>query len=124
MFKLTHRGNFNNIERFFNFILKKNYRNIVDDYARKGLEALREATPEESGATANAWNYTIEDEGGVVKLIYTNSHENGGYNVAILIMYGHGTRNGGYVEGNDFVNPAIQPIFQELKDALWREVTR
>ena len=120
---VKHKGNFNNIERFFNRVLKRDYLNILSDYAQIGVEALREATPVESGETANAWGYEIESKKGITTIWFTNSEEDNGVNVAILLIYGHGTRNGGYVEGIDFVSPALRPVFQELADKIWKEVT-
>lgn len=118
-----HKGNFNNIERFFNRVLKKDYRNILASYGERGVEALRAATPIDSGETAAAWGFEIDDRNGITSIIFTNSNENNGQNIAILLIYGHGTRNGGYVEGVDFVTPALQPIFRDLADKAWREVT-
>ena len=123
MIRVKQKGNFNNIERLFNRVLKRNWLNILSDYAAKGIDALRAATPVESGETANSWNYEIESRDGITTVTYTNSHENNGVNVAILLIYGHGTRNGGYVQGNDFVTPALAPVFQDLADAMWKEVT-
>lgn len=123
MIRVKHHGNFNNIERFFNRVLKRDYRNIIADYAQIGLQALREATPVDTGKTADSWDYTIEDGDGITTLTYTNSCVENGACVAILLIYGHGTRNGGYVEGNDFVTPALEPVFRDLADTMWREVT-
>lgn len=123
MIKVIHKGDFNHIERFFNRVLKRGYLNILADYCERGVAALREATPTESGETAEAWGYEIESGNGITTIWFTNSHENNGVNIAILLIYGHGTRNGGYVQGNDFVTPALQPIFQDLADKMWREVT-
>jgi len=121
MITVKHKGDFGHIERFFNRVLKRDYLNILSDYANRGLEALREATPVESGETASSWNYEIESRNGVTTLSFTNSHMNDGVSVAILLIYGHGTRNGGYVEGVDFVSPALAPIFYELADSMWKE---
>lgn len=123
MIKVVHTGNFNGIERFFNRVLKKNYLNIISDYAERGLEALKDATPKDSGITANSWNYQIEDKNGVTSLTYMNDSMNEGQHIVILLVYGHGTRNGRYVEGIDFVSPAIAPVFKKLADKIWREVT-
>ena len=123
MFTVKHKGDFSNIERFFNRVLKRNYLNILSDYARRGVEALRAATPVESGETADAWDYEIESADGVTTVWFTNSHQNDGVSVAVLLIYGHGTRNGGYVEGVDFVSPALAPIFYELADSMWKEAT-
>lgn len=124
MLTVKHIGNFNKIERLFNRALKKDYLNIITDYANQGIEALRAATPVNSGETANSWHYEIIQEEGKTTLSFSNSNENNGVNVAILLIYGHATRNGTYVEGNDFVTPALRPIFRELADKIWREVTK
>ena len=123
MIKVTHKGDFNHIERFFNRVLRRDYLNILADYCELGVAALREATPTESGETAESWGYEIERGDGTITVWFTNSHENNGVNIAVLLIYGHGTRNGGYVQGNDFVTPALQPIFQDLADKMWREGT-
>ena len=124
MITVKHKGNFNNFERFRNRVLRREYLNIISSYAIRGVEALKEATPSDSGETANSWDYEIEVADGITTLWFTNSHEENGVNVAILLIYGHGTRNGGYVEGIDFVSPALAPIFQDLANAMWKEVTK
>lgn len=123
MIKVTHKGDFSRTERFFNRVLKKNYLNIIADYCERGLEALRAATPSESGKTAELWNYEIENGNGITTVYFTNDNINDGVNITILLIYGHGTRNGGYVQGNDFVTPALEPVFRDLADKMWREVT-
>ena len=123
MISVKHKGNFSNIERFFNRVLKRNYLNILSDYAQRGVEALQAATPVQSGETAAAWDYEIESANGITTIWFTNSHQNDGVSVAVLLIYGHGTRNGGYVEGVDFVSPALAPIFYELADSMWKEAT-
>lgn len=121
---VKHKGNFRHFERFTHRVLKQEYMNILRAYADMGVKALKEATPTESGDTADAWGYEIESGDGITTLTFTNSHEENGLNIAILLIYGHGTRNGGYVQGNDFVSPALRPIFQDLADAIWKEVTK
>lgn len=123
MITVKHKGNFNNLERFFNRVLKRNYLNIISDYAQIGVQALREATPVETGKTAQSWGYEIEDSKGITTLTFTNTCIENGANVAILLIYGHGTKNGAYVEGIDFVSPALEPVFRDLADSIWREAT-
>ena len=123
MIKVRHKGSFNHIEKFFNRILRHDYLNILSEYAERGVQALRNATPVESGETANAWGFEIVSEYGKTTIYFTNSEEDNDVNVAILLLYGHGTRNGGYVEGIDFVSPALEPVFRDLADAMWKEVT-
>lgn len=124
LIKIKHKGNFNNAERFFNRVLKREYLNILEKYGQMGVEALRSATPSESGKTADSWEFGIEEGNGTVTLYWTNSNENQGVNIAVLLIYGHGLQNGGYVQGIDFVNPAMRPIFEKIADESWKEVTR
>lgn len=118
-----HKGDFSKTMKFFNFIIGKNYLNILSKYGQEGVNALSSATPKKTGVTAASWNYEIVTENGKTSLIFTNSNINKGVNIAIILQYGHGTRNGGYVAGRDYINPAIQPIFDRLASEAWREVT-
>ena len=123
MIRFTHRGNFNNTEKF----LKKSnidYIKIFEKYGRQGVIELSKATPIDSGETAKSWEYKITQTKFGIKLEWTNSHVEGGAPVAILIQYGHGTRNGGYVQGRDYINPVIKPILDKLSSDIWREVTK
>ena len=120
----NHKGNFKKTERFFNRVLKRNYLNILAKYGEMGVKALKEATPSNSGKTADSWNYGIEKGKGVVTLYWTNSNENNGVNIAILLIYGHALQNGSYVQGVDFVTPALRPIFKQIADESWKEVVR
>lgn len=124
MIKVRHKGNFNKFERFSNRMLRRDYLNILSSYAEQGVEALKAATPTDSGETANAWNYEIESGDGRTTIWFTNGHESNGANVAILLLYGHATRNGGYVQGVDFVTPALEPVFRDLSYKMWLEVTK
>lgn len=119
-----HKGSFNKIERFMNRALKKNYRNILSRYGEMGVDILRQVTPTNSGTTAESWGYGIEEGDGKVTIYWTNSNENNGVNIAILLIYGHALQNGSYVQGEDFVNPALRPMFQDMANTCWREVVR
>lgn len=123
MIRVRHKGNFNNIEKWWNRMLKRDYLNVVSKYGDIGVKLLRDATPVASGQTANSWNYEIEDDGKTITLAFTNSSEENGENIVILLMYGHGTQNGGYVEANDFVHPTIEPLFEIIAEEAWKEVT-
>ena len=123
MIKVKHKGNFNHFEKFCNRVLNRDYLNVIAKYAEIGVNALKEATPVVSGETREGWDWEIEDDGAITTLYFTNSEEDDGVNIAILLIYGHGTKNGGYVEGYDFLTPTLQPIFRELADSMWREVT-
>ena len=123
MIKIVSKGNFNKTEE----MLKKSgnwAKNInLDSYGVKGVEALRNATPKDTGLTANSWSYKIEKSNNNITISFENSNINNGVPIAIILQYGHGTRNGGWVEGYDYINPAIRPIFDELAKAAWKEVT-
>lgn len=123
--KVRHKGSFRKTEKFFNRVLRRDYLNILSKYGDKGVAILENATPRVTGKTAESWNYVIEKKKNVVTLAFTNSNEaENNANVVILLMYGHGLNNGSYVEGNDFVHPAILPLFRELGNEAWEEVTK
>lgn len=121
---VKHHGSFRKTDRFFTRALRQNYRAVLEDYGQLGVQLLADHTPSDSGETAAAWGYKIVEGDGVIRLIWTNSHENDGVNVAILIIYGHALQNGSYVEGRDFVTPAMKPLLDELAKRAWREVTK
>ena len=122
MIKISLKGNFKNIERFFDGAknrLPKKIHSVLDRYGRQGVAALQMYTPKDSGETANSWKYEIFNLG----IAWSNTNVTGnGTPVAILLQYGHGTKNGGYVQGRDYINPALQPIFNEIADNCWKEV--
>lgn len=122
MIKMTQKGSFRNAERFFDNSkdLSRRLRTAFERYGAEGVEALRSATPKDSGATADGWSYTIEDWG----IGFNNSNIQSGYAVALLIQYGHGVRGGGYVQGIDFINPALRPIFDKIATKCWEEVRK
>lgn len=123
MITVRHKGDFTNLEKMLKNSVGKDYRNILKRYGQEGVAALAAATPRDTGKTASSWFYEIEEKDGKLSVIWKNSNINDGVNIAIIIQYGHGTRNGGYVQGVDYVNPALQPIFDKMADAAWREVT-
>ena len=96
----------------------------LDKYGREGVAALASATPVDSGLTASSWYYEIENKNGSATITFYNSNIQSGVPIAIILQYGHGTRNGGWVQGRDYINPAIQPIFDKITDEAWREVTK
>lgn len=124
MITFRHKGNFSKTSKFLNNAKKGDYLRILDKYGRAGVAALASATPMDSGLTAASWYYTIERGGGTTTISFGNTNENQGVQIAIILQYGHGTGTGGWVQGRDYINPAIQPIFDQLADAAWREVTR
>lgn len=117
------KGDLKKTWKFLRFLSSKLYLKKVEYYAKKGIVALIEATPKDSGETADSWDYEILIDDEKTRITFTNSNiASNGTPVVVLIQYGHGTRNGGWVEGFDFVNPAIRPIFDEMADSIWKEV--
>ncbi len=124
MIRFKHRGNFNKLQKFFFRMTNRDYLTILSEYGRKGVEALASSTPVDTGKTADSWEYTIETSSNRTTISWSNSNENQGYNIALMLQYGHGTKNGGYVKGIDYINPTIKPIFEAMASELWKEVTR
>lgn len=123
MIRFKHRGNFNKLQKFFFRMTNKDYLNILSSYGNVGVAALSSATPIDTGKTADSWEYFIETSSNKTTISWSNSNENQGYNIALMLQYGHGTKNGGYVKGLDYINPAIRPIFESMASELWKEVT-
>ena len=111
-------------EDFLVRLSKKDYLKVLDYYGKLGVAALEEATPKDTGELAASWDYKILQNRSTYKIVFTNSKVVNGYPIAILLQYGHGTGGGGWVEGRDYINPAIQPIFDEIAHNMWKEVTR
>lgn len=122
--KIKHRGDFHKTNRFLKAAWTADVYSHLDDYARQGVAALAQATPISSGKTASLWGYSIDREGPGVTITWTNDNINKGVPVAIILQYGHGTGTGGYVEGRDYINPAIQPIMDRIAEGVWKEVTK
>ena len=122
MIVLTQSGNFNNTERFLKGAKKLDIKRILESYGREGVRALASATPVDSGLTADSWGFRVTISKGSFSIIWTNSNVVKGVPIAIILQYGHGTGTGGYVQGRDYINPAIQPIFQKIADSVWLEV--
>lgn len=124
MISFRQKGNFANTTRYLERAKKGIRVSGLERFGREGVSALASATPVDSGETANSWSYKIENQNGVVKIGFYNSHVNKGVPIAIILQYGHGTRNGGYVQGRDYINPAIQPVFDQIAEHAWKEVTK
>lgn len=122
MITLKARGDFSKANRFCERLLELFNSGILDRYGKKGVEALSAASPKETGLMADSWGYEIVRSRNSVKIIWTNDDIEGGYNVAILVQYGHRTKSGTFVEGIDYINPTMRPIFIELAEELTREV--
>lgn len=123
--KVTKKGNFNKTRNVIKNIQNKKYLNILDRIGRLGVDALSRATPVDTGKTSDSWGYSIEQRRDSVSVVWTNSNVvNGWANVAILIQYGHATRNGGYVQGRDYINPAMKPLFDQLAKEAWEAIIK
>lgn len=120
----TQKGDFNKVQKWLNSLLNKEYLNILSIYGQKGVEALRAATPVDSGLAASSWSYQISFERGATSIAWTNDDIEGGCSVVILIDRGHATKSGTWVPGSHFIDTALNPVIKELEDALWREVTK
>lgn len=124
MISFRHKGDFSKVTRYFEKLKENAKLSVLDKYGREGVAALMSATPVESGLTASSWGYEIEESSGLAKITFTNSNINKSVPIAIILQYGHGTGTGGWVQGRDYINPAIQPIFDKMAEEAWREVTK
>lgn len=117
------KGDFSKTLNYFKRVKEAARIRILEKYGEKGVAALASATPVRTGLTASSWYYRVERSGNRVSLIFLNSHLNRGVNIAVILQLGHGTGTGGWVEGRDYINPAIRPIFDEIVEKAWKEVT-
>ena len=124
MITINHYGDFKKLTNFLEKMKRMFDVSMLDKYGREGVAALSAATPVDSGKTASSWTYEIKDIKDGVALTFNNTNIQNGVSIAIILQYGHGTRNGGWVEGRDYINPAIQPVFDKLANEAWKEVTR
>lgn len=124
MIKMVTKGHFKKTSQYLESIRNRLYFSTLDKYGRMGVDALASATPIDTGETANSWSYEIIRTEGSVKLVFNNSHIEKDVPIAVILQYGHATRNGGWVEGIDYINPAIRPVFDEIVEKCWKEVTK
>lgn len=124
MITFRQKGDFSKLTRFLEKAKSAIRISDLDKYGRRGVAALASATPVESGLTASSWYYKIEHQNGSVSISFYNSNIQNGVPIAVILQYGHGTGTGGWVEGLDYINPAIQPIFVQIANDAWREVTK
>lgn len=123
MITFKSRGDFQHTEKFLNRMSKKEYLKVLKRYGDIGVSALSSATPKDTGKTAESWTYEITTSKGGTALTFINTNTNKNTNIAIILQYGHGTGTGGYVKGIDYINPAIRPVFDNMVEEIWREVT-
>lgn len=125
MITFKHHGDFSNLEKFLNRMSNGAYFDrILNAYGQRGVEALSAATPVDSGETASSWRYEIQNDGNRLKIEWLNSNVNQGVNIALIIQLGHGTGTGGYVQGYDYINPAMREVFDSFAEEIWGEVTK
>lgn len=124
MIKITQKGDFSKVTEYLNRLSSSNRRRILERYGKQGVDALKDATPVDTGRTANSWSYSISDSSSGSAITWSNSNVNKGVNIAVILQYGHGTGTGGWVEGRDYINPAIQSVFDDMVKELWEEMTK
>lgn len=124
MISFRHKGDFSKFTRFLEKAKEAVRLGDLDKYGREGVAALASATPKETGLTAQSWYYEITQKNGSATITFNNSNIQNGVPIAIILQYGHGTNNGGWVQGIDYINPALKPIFDKIANDAWREVTK
>ena len=124
MISFKKHGDFNKLTNYLEKAKKNIHSRTLDKFGREGVEALSNATPTDTGLTSKSWYYEIKYEKNSVAITFNNSNIQNGVPIAIILQYGHGTRNGGWVQGRDYINPAIQPIFDKIVNEAWKEVTK
>lgn len=123
MITITTTGSFKSTQAFLDHVHSLNIQSILESCGQMGVSALSSATPQETGRAANSWGFTVSKSGGMYELAWTNSDTENGFSVVIMLQIGHGTGTGGYVQGRDFINPAIRPVFDKIADTVWKAVT-
>lgn len=124
MIRFRQKGDFSKLTRFLERAREGLHVGDLDKYGREGVAALSSATPVDSGLTASSWYYEITNTKGSARITFYNSNVQNGVPIAIVLQYGHGTGTGGWVEGRDYINPAVQPLFDKIAESAWREVTK
>ena len=124
MITFRHKGDFSNLTSFLQKAKHAIKISDLDKYGREGVAALASVTPVDTGQTAKSWSYEIKNTNGSVSITFNNSNIQNGVPIAIILQYGHGTNNGGWVQGRDYINPVIQPLFDKIANDAWREVTK
>ena len=124
MISFRQKGDFKKLNSYLERLEEVIKLGKLNKYGEQGVSALASATPVDTGLTASSWQYSINREKDSVSISFENTNINNGVSIAILLQYGHGTRNGGYVQGRDYINPAIQPLFDQIAEEAWKEVTR
>ena len=124
MISFRQKGDFSKLSRHLERLKEAAKLGVLDKYGAEGVAALSSATPVDTGLTANSWSYKIKRSNGSVSITFNNSNIQNGVSIAIILQYGHGTGTGGWVEGRDYINPAIRPVFDRIAKSAWEEVTK
>jgi len=124
LISFEHKGNFKTTEKFLMNLRHMKFERILERYGQKGVDALAAATPVRTGKTAASWSYEVSREGSTYIISWKNSNLEKGVPIAVLIQTGHGTKNGGYVRGIDYINPAMKPVFDAIANDAWKEMTK
>lgn len=124
MISFESKGSFKNLEAYLSRAKRADAFHVLNKYGEIGVRALAQATPVDSGLSAESWTYSVEKKRGRYTIIWSNTNVVNGTPVVIMLQYGHGTGTGGWVQGRDFINPAMRPVFDQIADAVWREVTK
>lgn len=124
LIRISQKGDFSETVKFLKYERRASLLKHLRECGEEGVKALSSATPKDTGKTAESWSYEIVEEKNRYTIVFTNSNTNKWVNIAMILQYGHATRNGGWVEGRDYINPAIQPIFDAIARRAWKEVSR
>ena len=123
--KMERKGNLKNTSKFLRILQEKLWLKNLNKYGEMGVKALEIATPKDSGLTAKSWFYQIDDDGKTLTISWHNSNVKKGYfNVALMLQYGHGTKSGTWVNGVDYINPAMDPVFKDIEAGIWKEIAQ
>ena len=123
MITFKQTGDFSKTQQAFKKMQDATKKGILNKYGQMGVAALASATPIESGRTASSWTYEIKNSSSGSSITFSNTNVNKGVNIAIILQYGHGTGTGGWVSGRDYINPAMRPVFDNIADSVWKEIT-
>jgi hypothetical protein len=123
MFSFSSTGDWAKTEAFLRKIQKLNVDSVLQSAGAKGVAALAKSTPRDSGLAANSWTFEVKKSSGGIEIDWTNTDDENGFKVALMIQYGHGTGTGGYVHGIDYINPAMRPVFDQIAETVWKAVT-
>ena len=124
MITISSKGSFSNTEKFLKRSMKSNYNSIFEKYGKEGVRLLSSATPVDTGKTSESWTYDVKKSKRGISIEWSNSNVINGVQIAVIIQYGHGTQNGAYIQGQDYINPVIKPLFDILTNDIWKDVSK